>query len=153
MRKIKTYIRKLVIQNCDKLGIKVYPSVGWFRSIDVYGKCDIHNEYIKFSEQFIESNKNNKRVIECLVAHEVCHLLVKNHNRDFKKLCKLFGDDVPYTSKFTKEHIYPSAKYKAICEKCGIEYDSHFKPKDGDYVCEKCGAYLAFELNKNYKCK
>jgi len=134
------------------LGNRELPQIKFTRTIQIFGAANKQFNYLKFSVPFIEVN-DDKRCLEVLVIHEVCHLVVPNHSKDFKRLCKQFGDDVPDGACFSfKGFIAPIGKYHARCKKCGQVYSrARTCPPPKSRSCYKCNEPLIFHSNDTFK--
>lgn len=130
------------------------PQVVWTKTISILGASNTYLNYLKFSIPFIKANIEDERVLEVLVIHEVCHLVVGDHNADFARLCKQFGDDVPTGAAFTFPSGYkaPLGKFHALCPKCGQEYSrSRTCPPPKSRGCWNCGTPLTFKPTESIK--
>lgn len=129
------------------------PQVKWTKAISTLGASNQSANYLKFSIPFVEQNIDNERVLEVLVIHEVCHLVVMEHNKDFARVCRQFGDDVPVGAAFEFPTGYnpPQGKYYARCSKCGQEYTrARTCPPPKSRGCWKCKTPLTFKINPKF---
>lgn len=80
--------------------------------------CDFEKipPVITYNDEYVKNNKNNKKVLDALIIHEVLHLKYNDDNMiDFKNACKRMGIN-PKRQPLGVKHMY--GKYRSTCT-CG----------------------------------
>ncbi|GIW63225.1 MAG: hypothetical protein KatS3mg091_027 [Patescibacteria group bacterium] len=85
----KTLVNQFIEKYCKK--IKKYPKTISYKTMkNCWGLCS-STGIIKFNEKIKYLTKD---LIEYIVCHEVCHLKIHNHSKDFRNLLnKLYGQE------------------------------------------------------------
>ncbi len=112
-------LKEIVKDYIDKYGriLKVYPDDIFFRKMSKrWGSCDskkkrlIFNKYLKFLP---------KDLIRYVVLHEMFHLVVRNHGREFWRLLGRFEGDYKEKERFLACYRF---KLERVMDNCLFPY-------------------------------
>ena len=116
------------------------------------GSCHIQEKLIRYNRTFINTHKDNKKILEYLAIHECCHFKVRFHDAKFKRLCKKFG--MPHHRVCKIEgfiDVSPPRYYLVKCPKCGEEHKRlKFKANFGA-CCDCCEKYNGGKYTEDYR--
>lgn len=94
------YIDNLCRQYASQMGLR-YASLRMSSATKRLGSCSQSNE-LSFSWHLI---KTPKEVVAYVVIHELCHVAIKNHSKDFWAMVEVFFPDHKAQRKWIKEHF------------------------------------------------
>lgn len=136
----KEYI-KVFAENFAKEKFNIFVKTRFTWGSRVWGKCFPDEKRILFSENFIDANKDNIKVLEALAVHECCHLLEHGHTENFKNLIRKFGyaeSHIRNEKNLTVIYPKPRKEYSYECPHCKKTHKSRVMYKTRRRACYDC---------------